>query len=124
MDLDTIEHLVTQWLDLLARMVNATGAFERAARLAGLAETLRQESPTSAVPRSLASAGPLTNREREVAAWVARGLTNRQIAEELVISERTADTHIQNILGKLGLNSRAQVAAWIVQRAPLSLHTS
>jgi CRP-like cAMP-binding protein len=55
---------------------------------------------------------PLTPREREVAALVARGLTNREIAAGLVVTERTAATHIEHILSKLGLRSRAQVAAW------------
>jgi non-specific serine/threonine protein kinase len=50
--------------------------------------------------------------QREVAVLITRGLTNRQIATELFISERTADTHVQNILNKLGFSSRAQVAAW------------
>jgi predicted ATPase/DNA-binding CsgD family transcriptional regulator len=58
----------------------------------------------------------LTAREREVADLVARGLTNRQIAEELVISKQTADRHVSNILGKLGLASRAQLASWMVER--------
>jgi non-specific serine/threonine protein kinase len=54
----------------------------------------------------------LTPREREVAALIARGFTNRQIAATLVITPRTADTHVRNILTKLELHSRAQVAAW------------
>jgi DNA-binding NarL/FixJ family response regulator len=58
----------------------------------------------------------LTPRESEVAVLIARGLTNRQIAEELIVSERTADTHVRNILGKLGLASRAQVAAWATRQ--------
>jgi predicted ATPase/DNA-binding SARP family transcriptional activator/DNA-binding CsgD family transcriptional regulator/Tfp pilus assembly protein PilF len=53
----------------------------------------------------------LTRREMEVAALVARELTNRQIASELVISERTVDHHVANILKKLGLHSRSEVAA-------------
>jgi non-specific serine/threonine protein kinase len=61
------------------------------------------------------AADPLTAREREVAAFVARGLTNRQIAEQLVIAERTAETHVQNIFNKLGFTSRAQVAAWAAE---------
>ena len=59
---------------------------------------------------------PLTAREREVADLVVRGLTNRRIAEELVISKQTADRHVSNILGKLGLASRAQLASWVVER--------
>ncbi|MFC9976625.1 ATP-binding protein [Spirillospora sp. NPDC127200] len=59
------------------------------------------------------SLGPLTPREREVAHLIAGGLSNRQIAERLVISKRTADSHVEHILGKLGFNSRSQVAAMI-----------
>jgi non-specific serine/threonine protein kinase len=58
----------------------------------------------------------LTSREREVAALVAHGQTNRQIATTLVISERTADAHVQNILNKLGFNARAQIASWATER--------
>ena len=57
----------------------------------------------------------LTAREREVAVLVARGLTNREIATELVIAERTADTHVSNLLGKLGAKTRSQIAAWAVE---------
>jgi DNA-binding NarL/FixJ family response regulator len=59
--------------------------------------------------------GPLTPREREVAALIARGMINRQIAETLVISDRTAENHVSNILSKLGLQTRAQVAVWAIQ---------
>jgi DNA-binding CsgD family transcriptional regulator len=55
---------------------------------------------------------PLSRREQQVAQLVARGLTNRQIAEELFVSERTAENHVQHILAKLGLNNRTQIAAW------------
>ena len=58
---------------------------------------------------------PLTPREREVAALIARGLTNREIATELIIAERTADTHVSNLLGKLRMNTRSQIAAWAVE---------
>jgi DNA-binding NarL/FixJ family response regulator len=54
----------------------------------------------------------LTTRELEVATLVAEGLTNRQIADRLVISERTAQNHVQHILTKLGFTSRSQIAAW------------
>ena len=65
--------------------------------------------------RAGAKPSPLTAREREVAALVARGLTNREIAAALVVTERTAETHVQNILNKLGFSSRSQVAAWTVE---------
>jgi DNA-binding NarL/FixJ family response regulator len=63
-----------------------------------------------------AAKGPalLSRREREVAALVARGLTNREIARTLFLSERTAENHVQHILAKLGFGSRAQIAAWAV----------
>ena len=54
--------------------------------------------------------GRLTRRERQVAVLVAQHLSNRQIAERLVISERTAENHVQRILDKLGLRSRQQLA--------------
>jgi DNA-binding CsgD family transcriptional regulator len=58
----------------------------------------------------------LSPREREVAGLVARGLTNREIAAELVIAERTADTHVSNVLGKLRLKTRSQIAVWVAER--------
>ena len=58
----------------------------------------------------------LTPREREVAVLIAQGLTNREIGAALVIAEKTADAHVQHILNKLGFHSRAQIAAWAVER--------
>jgi adenylate cyclase len=57
----------------------------------------------------------LSSREREVALLVARGLTNRQIAEQLVISERTAEGHVDHIRDKLGVHTRAEIAVWVTQ---------
>lgn len=59
---------------------------------------------------------PLTSRERDVANLVAEGLSNRGIAEALVIAERTAENHVQHILGKLGFANRAQIAAWATRQ--------
>jgi pimeloyl-ACP methyl ester carboxylesterase/DNA-binding CsgD family transcriptional regulator/class 3 adenylate cyclase len=56
----------------------------------------------------------LTRREREVVALLARGRTNREIADTLIISERTVENHVSNVLAKLGLESRAQVAVWVL----------
>ncbi len=64
-------------------------------------------------PRSDGDA--LTEREREVLALIGEGRSNRQIATALVISERTARTHVSNILTKLGLASRTQAALWAVR---------
>ncbi|MEV6105763.1 LuxR C-terminal-related transcriptional regulator [Streptomyces sp. NPDC051940] len=58
----------------------------------------------------------LTRREREVAALVAEGLSNRAIAERLVISKRTADAHVEHILAKLGFSSRSEIAALVSGR--------
>ena len=55
---------------------------------------------------------PLSPREREVARLVGQGLTNRQIAAALYLSERTAQNHVQHILVKLGFSNRSQIAAW------------
>jgi non-specific serine/threonine protein kinase len=59
---------------------------------------------------------PLTPREREVARLIARGRTNREIAESLVVAERTTTTHVEHILQKLRFRSRAQIAAWVAER--------
>jgi non-specific serine/threonine protein kinase len=81
-----------------------------------IAATLWPAENRAAAPR--ANGGlPLTPRECEVAELIARGLTNRQIAARLFIAERTADTHVSNILAKLGCASRAQVAAIIAARS-------
>jgi non-specific serine/threonine protein kinase len=55
----------------------------------------------------------LTRRESEIAALVAEGLTNREIAERLVMARRTAEAHVAHILGKLSFTSRTQLAAWV-----------
>jgi DNA-binding NarL/FixJ family response regulator len=58
---------------------------------------------------------PLTPREKEVLARLGKGASNKEIAYELDITERTARTHVSNILGKLGLASRTQAALWAVE---------
>jgi DNA-binding NarL/FixJ family response regulator len=58
----------------------------------------------------------LTAREREVAALIAQGLSNRALAEALVLSERTIAKHVENVLSKLHFTSRAQIAAWAVEK--------
>jgi predicted ATPase/DNA-binding CsgD family transcriptional regulator len=72
------------------------------------------ESDQAEVAASVGAEGaPLGKRELEVARLVAEGLSNKQIAARLFISDRTVATHVGNILNKLGFNSRAQVASWM-----------
>jgi DNA-binding NarL/FixJ family response regulator len=94
-----------------------------------LGESDRQDAPGgpdgggARSPASPAAAlAPLTAREREVALLLARGLTNREIARELVITEKTAGVHVEHILRKLGLRSRTQVATWVVERGEGARH--
>jgi len=58
----------------------------------------------------------LSRRESEVAGLVAQGLTNREIATRLFLSERTVDGHLEHVREKLGVNTRAQIAAWVVRQ--------
>jgi non-specific serine/threonine protein kinase len=69
-----------------------------------------------APPVKFASDSELTPRQLEVARLIADDLTNRQIADRLFLSERTVETHITNILNKLGLNSRFQLSRWLAEQ--------
>jgi DNA-binding CsgD family transcriptional regulator len=79
-----------------------------AARAEELTQTLQRDERT-ALP------GGLTRREVEVARLVAQGRSNREMAEQFVLSERTVETHVQHILTKLGFTSRSEIAAWAVR---------
>jgi non-specific serine/threonine protein kinase len=61
-------------------------------------------------------ASPLTRREEQIAEMLAQGLSNKDIADRLVIAQRTAETHVANILNKLGCTSRSQVAVWVTRQ--------
>ena len=93
-------------------------------------ESLRQQGMTWSVAEAIAFAkgekrriandNPLTKRELEIAGLVAEGLSNREMAERLVLSKRTIDAHIEHILAKLGFSSRAQIAEWVQTSATTS----
>jgi DNA-binding CsgD family transcriptional regulator/tetratricopeptide (TPR) repeat protein len=70
--------------------------------------------------RSGAEANPLSQREREVATLVGRGLTNREIGGTLFVAERTVEAHVTHILNKLDLRSRAQIAVWAAEHGLLA----
>ena len=73
------------------------------------------EAPVRPVNAPTVPGAPgLSARELEVAALVARGLTNRKIADELIITEGTAASHVKHILAKLVLDSRVQIVAWAI----------
>jgi DNA-binding CsgD family transcriptional regulator len=92
--------------------------FEEAIEYA-LSKEADPDRPTFPATEALSDDQPpaaLTLREQQVAALIAQGLTNRQIATELMLSEHTIATHIRNILKKLGLHSRTQIAAHFTER--------
>jgi DNA-binding CsgD family transcriptional regulator len=98
----------------------ALGLSQQAARTArrlGMAPTLHE---ATALTNEISGVGPevvgsLTARERQVALLLADGLANRAIADQLAVSERTVESHVRNLLTKLGLTNRTQVAAWTLR---------
>jgi predicted ATPase/DNA-binding CsgD family transcriptional regulator len=78
------------------------------------ADKLQAAAPDSPPP------GLLTCRERQIAALVAEGLSNRDIAQRLAISKRTVDAHLEHIFGKLGISSRVQLTTWLSSDRPVS----
>jgi non-specific serine/threonine protein kinase len=105
---------------------NAWAAAHQRGREIGISEALRvaQSAPPVGGTEPVATAGSreaslISPREAEVAALIARGLTNREIAATLSISEKTAANHVEHILTKLDLRSRAQIAVWTVRRGSI-----
>ena len=93
----------------------ADEALELFRRTGDRREAQRVETAMHPVNRRGRAKSELTSREREVAALVARGLSNAAIAEELVISERTVESHVASAFDKLGIGTRAELAAWVVR---------
>jgi len=108
-----------------ARALIGDDAFNRAwehgrslDQTSAVAFALEETSARAAVPRAQpAVRDVLTRREREIAELIRQGLGNKEIADTLVISRRTAEAHVENILSKLGFTSRAQVAAWVADES-------
>jgi DNA-binding CsgD family transcriptional regulator len=78
---------------------------------------LLQSTPRQAAKQAF---GGLTEREREVAVLIAQGKSSRVIADELIVSERTIEKHVERIMFRLGFSSRAQIAAWVVEKGLLN----
>jgi DNA-binding CsgD family transcriptional regulator len=95
-------------------------AFERGRSLTideGAAFAVEARKPAAPAPAVRAEQrSVLTGRQLEIGWLVADGLTNRQIAAKLFLSERTVETHVTNILNKLGLNSRIQLTRWMAEQ--------
>ena len=105
----------------LGSHIETAGGLPGASAHAGAKDPARPGEAAWADPARLAqarSASPLTAREHEIVVLIARGLSNRQIAVELVISPATAARHVANILAKLGFTSRTQVASWAARHEP------
>jgi ATP/maltotriose-dependent transcriptional regulator MalT len=84
-----------------------------------LTQTLALFPPTRSISARQAEKkkfGGLTERERQVAAFIAQGKSNREIADALFVGERTIETHVSNILSKLGFEARTQIAAWAADK--------
>jgi non-specific serine/threonine protein kinase len=103
-----------------ARTVLGEEAFQEAfsrGRQLSLAQTIDYALEVKKLARSRTEENvhpmPLTRRERQIAELVARGNTNKEIAEGLVIAQRTVEGHVQNILAKLDFSSRAQIGGWV-----------
>ena len=81
-----------------------------------IAFAVEDELPREPASRAKAASDTeLTSRQLEIARLIADDLTNRQIADRLFLSERTVETHITNMLNKLGLNSRVQLSRWLAE---------
>ena len=111
-----------RYLDLArAKLTNRDFLAEQeAGRVMSLEQAVRYAQQLQLQPvleqQAGANLGGLTEREREVATLIASGKTNREIAQELVLSKRTIEKHAANILSKLGLTSRAQIVRWAIEK--------
>ena len=79
------------------------------------------ESSSESIRAEKEKFGGLTAREREVAALIAQGKSNREIAETMTVGVKTVETYVTRILNKLGFDSRVQIATWAVEKGLMKL---
>jgi DNA-binding NarL/FixJ family response regulator len=103
--------LGVRWFLALTAGVTVVGVWEVVGRV------VRSRPPTQ-VPRA-PGGHPLSPREVQVAILVAKGLTSKEVGRKLFIERATVDTHVQHIYNKLGIDSRAQLAVWLVEHGLL-----
>jgi DNA-binding CsgD family transcriptional regulator len=119
--LPPVRHHGLRWLDELGLVTEVTRRHDEWS--AGNAPpgngSAAAEDDAAAAARG-AGGDVLTSRQHQVARLVASGLSNRDIADTLVISRRTAETHVENILTRLGYTSRNQIAAWVITQSRIS----
>jgi non-specific serine/threonine protein kinase len=119
----SIDQAIAACLSALADLARQVDHPDRSARIFAAIDLARGSSTLASHPVTWVASVPvadaggayrLTRRERQVAQLVARGLSNREIAEQLVVNERTVEVHVRNCLAKLGFRSRTQLALWFV----------
>lgn len=112
-------HSARQIIADLASTITDSPLGERFSRIA--LSTLPKEKPITASNAAKSSFGGLTVRERDVVRCIAQGKSNHEIAEELIVSKKTVETHINNILSKLNFISRAQIILWAIEKGLVKL---
>ena len=97
-----------------ANLESETQAGRRMVRDEAIAYALDEKKPSRvAGPPIKTSTSPLSKRELEIAELVSEGISNKEIASRVFLSERTVETHVSNILDKLGVNSRVEISSWV-----------
>jgi DNA-binding NarL/FixJ family response regulator len=115
---DAVGYALGSHIETASGLPGAAGAVGPVGAVGGKDASRPGEAAWADPARRSAQASPLTAREHEIVVLIARGLSNRQIADELVISPATAARHVANILAKLGFTSRTQVASWASRHEP------
>jgi len=107
---------VDDWPTARALVTEAAGEFRRLDLPGPLSAA---DALLTRIDAAASAANPLSPRESEVASLIALAMSNRQIADQLVLSERTVETHVRSILAKLGYSTRTEIATWSLRRATL-----